>query len=73
MQATDIMIHISDNLSNEQKYDVESQLRKVEGVIAPRFNKDHLLVIYFNLDKTKSSILLNLVQSSGYQAQLVGL
>ena len=73
MQATDIMIHISDNLSNEQKYNVESQLREIEGVIAPRFNKEHLLVIYFNVDKTKSSILLNIVQSSGYQAQLVGL
>ncbi|MCU7938625.1 MAG: hypothetical protein KZQ64_13635 [gamma proteobacterium symbiont of Bathyaustriella thionipta] len=67
------MIHISDNLSTDQKYNVECQLRKVEGVIAPRFNKDHLLMIYFNLDKTSSSVLLNRVQTSGYQAQLVGL
>jgi hypothetical protein len=73
MQATDIMIHVSDNLSTDQKFNVESQLREIEGVIAPRFNKDHLLVIYFNQDKTTSSILLNMVQSSGYQAQLVGL
>ena len=73
MQATDIMIHISDNLSRDQKYNVESQLREIEGVIAPRFNKEHLLVVYFNQDKTKSSILLNIVQSSGYKAQLVGL
>ncbi len=73
MQATDIMIHVSDNLSQDQKNTVESQLRKIEGVIAPRFNKEHLLVVYFNQDKTKSSILLNMVQSSGYKAQLVGL
>ena len=73
MQATDIMIHVSDNLSQDQKYNVESQLRKIEGVIAPRFNKEHLLVVYFNQNKTKSSILLNMVQSSGYKAQLVGL
>ena len=73
MQATDIMIHVSENLSRDQKLNIESQLREVEGVIAPRFNKDHLLVIYFNQDKTQSSLLLNQVQSSGYQAHLVGL
>lgn len=73
MQAADIIIHINDNLNINQKHDVESQLRGIEGVIAPRFNKDHLLVIYFNLNKTNSSVLLNKVQSTGYQAQLVGL
>ncbi len=73
MQATDIMIHINEHLNNNQKHDVESQLRGIEGVIAPRFNKEHLLVIYFNLDKTNSSVLLDKVQSTGYQAQLVGL
>jgi len=73
MQATDIMIHVSENLSRDQKLNIESQLREIEGVIAPRFNKDHLLVIYFNQDKTQSSLLLNQVQSSGYQAHLVGL
>ncbi|MCU7834386.1 MAG: hypothetical protein KZQ83_03950 [gamma proteobacterium symbiont of Taylorina sp.] len=67
------MIHVRDNLNNTQKHNVESQLREIEGVIAPRFNKEHLLVIYFNSEKTKSSILLNMVQSSGYKAQLVGL
>ena len=73
MQATDIMIHVSENLSRDQKLNIESQLREIEGVIAPRFNKDHLLVIYFNQDKTQSSLLLNQVQSSGYQVHLVGL
>ena len=73
MQATDIMIHISDSLNTVQKENVESKLREIDGVIAPRFNKDHLLLIYFNLEKTKSSVLLNTVQSTGYQAKLVGL
>lgn len=73
MQATDIMIHVSDNLNSGQKHEVESQLREIDGVIAPRFNKDHLLLIYYNLNKTKSSVLLNTVKSAGYQAQLVGI
>lgn len=73
MQAADIMIHVSNNLNLEQKQLVENQLREIDGVIAPRFNTEHLLVIYFNLDKTKSSVLLNTVKSIGYQAQLVGI
>ena len=73
MQATDIMIHVRDNLNTNQKCEIESQLREVDGVIAPRFNKEHLLLIYFNLDKTTSSVLLNTVKSTGYQAKLVGL
>ena len=73
MQATDIMIHINENLDVKQRHNIESQLRGIEGVIAPRFNKAHLLMIYFNLGKTTSSVLLNNIQSTGYQAQLIGL
>lgn len=73
MQATDIMIHVSDNLNTAQQHKVESKLREIEGVIAPRFNKDHLLLVYFNSNKTTSTVLLNSVKSTGYQAQLVGL
>lgn len=73
MQATDIMIHVSDNLNTEQQHNIESQMRAIDGVIAPRFNKDHLLLIYFNHDKTNSFVLLDTVKSAGYHAQLVGL
>ena len=73
MQATDIMIHVSNDLDRQQKQSIEEALRAIDGVIAPRFNKDHLLLIYFNHDKTQSSVLLNTVKSIGYKAQLVGL
>ncbi len=72
MQATDIMIHVRNDLNLEQKQLVEEKLRTIDGVIAPRFNKDHLLLIYYNHDKTQSSVLLNTVKSIGYKAQLVG-
>ena len=73
MQATDIMLHIHEDLNTNQQYEVESQLRNIDGVIAPRFNKEHLLLIYYNLDKINSSVLLNFVKSQGYQATLVGI
>lgn len=73
MQGTDIMMHVNEQLTTDQRQDMESQLRQIEGVIAPRFNKAHLLLIYYNMDKTSSSILLNFVRSKGYETQLVGI
>ena len=45
MQTTDIMIHINGSLDAAQQQAIESELREIEGVIAPRFDQPHLLVI----------------------------
>ncbi len=73
MNGADIMVHFQENLDAGQKNSIESQLREIEGVIAPRFNKEHLLLIYYNSDKTDSSVFLNMFKSKGYQAKLVGI
>lgn len=73
MQTTDVMIHINEQLNTQQKQIIETQLREINGVIAPRFNKEHLLLVCYNSDRTNSSILLNCVKLQGYQTQLVGI
>ena len=73
MQTTDIMIHINGTLDAAQQQAIESELREIEGVIAPRFDQPHLLVVLYDSDTTSSSALLNAVKGKGYQAQLVGL
>lgn len=73
MQTTDIMIHINDPLDLSQQQAIELELRGIEGVIAPRFNKPHLLVISYDSDVTKTSVLLKAVKDKGYQAQVVGM
>ena len=73
MNGTDIMVHFQENLDAKQKNTIESQLREIDGVIAPRFNKEHLLLIYYNSDKTDSSIFMNFFKTTGFQAKLVGL
>ncbi len=73
MNGADIMVHFQENLDAGQKNLIESQLREIEGVIAPRFNKEHLLLVYYNSDKTDSSVFLNLFKANGYQAKLVGI
>lgn len=73
MQTPDVVIHVTDSLTQDQQRSIEGALREVDGVIAPRFNKPHLLVVLYSAAKTNSSALLRTVTTAGYKAQLVGL
>ena len=75
MHLTDVLIHLNQNISQTEKENIVDQLRTVEGVIAPRFNKEkeHFLLVAYNSDRTNSLTLLNEVKNKGYKAQLVGL
>lgn len=73
MMTTDIMIHINESLAETKQHALETELRTVEGVIAPRFNKPHLLVVAYDMETTSSQVILQRVINKGYQAQLVGL
>jgi hypothetical protein len=73
MQTTDIMIHIDEQLDTNQQQELESEARKLEGVIAPRFNQPHLFLVSYNPEKINSSELLNAVKANGYNGQLVGM
>jgi len=73
MQTPDVVIHVTDSLTQDQQQSIEGALREVDGVIAPRFNKPHLLVVLYNSGKTNPAALLRTVTTAGYQAQLVGL
>lgn len=75
MNICDVMIHINEPLSAEARASLENTMRKVEGVISPGFNpdKEHLLVIAYNSDKTNTTVLLEKARAEGYTAQLVGM
>lgn len=73
MKAIDTMIHIDQSLDSEQQHALEAALRNEPGVVAPRFNKDHLLVVAYDGEATSAKTLLGAIQGHGYRAQLVGL
>ena len=75
MNICDVMIHINESLSKEARSSLENAMRKVEGVISPGFqeDKEHLLVIAYNPEKTTTAILLAKAREAGYTAQLVGM
>lgn len=73
MHTPDVTIHINEALDATKQDALESAMRQIDGVIAPRFNLPNMLVVLYNSDKTSPAVLLNAVTSRGYQAQLVGL
>jgi hypothetical protein len=75
MNICDVMIHINESLSKEARLSLENTMRKIEGVVSPGFNpdKEHLLVIAYNPDRTNSAVLLEKAREAGYTAQLVGM
>lgn len=73
MQLTDVLIHLEQNVDEAKKENIIERLRVTEGVIAPRFNKENLLLVSYNSDTVSSLTLLNEVRDKGYKAQLVGL
>ncbi|MDP2782967.1 MAG: hypothetical protein Q8O38_00035 [Sulfurimicrobium sp.] len=74
MDISDIMIHIDQALSEEDKRALEEKMRAIPGVIAPRFNagRDHLLLVAFDPERVKTAAMLDSVRADGYQAQLIG-
>ena len=73
MKAIDTLIHIDQSLDSEQQHALEAALRNERGVVAPRFNRDHLLVVAYDGEATSAKALLSAIHDHGYRAQLVGL
>ena len=75
MNISDVMIHINESLSEEARTSLENAMRQVEGVVSPGFqeDKEHLLVIAYNPERTNASALLEQARAAGYTAQLVGM
>jgi len=75
MQLTDVLIHISEPLEINDYQVLETKLRNINGVIAPRFNqkKPNLLFIAYNAEETNSSKLLSHVKAKHLNASLIGM
>lgn len=75
MHVTDMLIHVNETLGANERESLQTELRKLSGVIAPRFNRatPHLLLVSYNPQAVDSVSLLNRVKADGYHVQLVGM
>jgi hypothetical protein len=75
VQLADIVVHIDEELSPEQRAQVEDKLRTIEGMVSVHNPDDrpHLFIVQYVPDKTSSAEILQTVTSHGVRAELVGL
>jgi hypothetical protein len=72
---SDLLIHIDQTLSAEQRADVEASLRQIDGVVSVSNHDEHphLIVIAYRPDLTTSADLLACVKAGDMSAKLIGL
>lgn len=73
MNLVDTLIYVPGPTEALQRQALETRLRSMPGVIAPRFNpgREHLLLVAYNAEQTSSDQLLRQVRAEGLEARLV--
>lgn len=72
---TDVTIHIDKDADKATRTNVESGLRRIDGVVSVHMSEDnpHLVVVEYNPEKTNSSLLLTMVKELAGHAKMIGL
>lgn len=71
----DVMIHIDENASSEEREAIRDALLQHDGVDAAAYHSDkpHLMMVEYNPDTVSAQDLLNTVKSCRVHAELIGL
>ncbi|TNF98568.1 MAG: ATP-binding protein [Gammaproteobacteria bacterium] len=72
---TDVLLHIDEDLSTEQRETIEESLRALDGVVSVH-NSDktpHLTIVEYDTAVMDSQKILKRVTNQGAHAELVGL
>ncbi|MGV6857629.1 MAG: heavy-metal-associated domain-containing protein [bacterium] len=68
------VVHINENLSDQQIHELEYHLAQERGITAACVNDRarHLMVVDYDAESIAAKNVLNDVQASGYHAELIG-
>lgn len=71
----DIVLHVDENLSAEQKETLEESLRALDGVVSVHNSEKtpHLTIVQYNPEQMDSKRILKRVTDQGAHAELIGL
>lgn len=75
INLTDLLLHIDEDLSPEQRVTIEESLRALDGVVSVH-NPDktpHLTIVEYNPAAMDSQMILKRVTDQGAHAEIVGL
>ncbi len=74
IHQVEVVVHVDEALSEEQRASVISNLEGRDGVEKARFTtgRDHLMVIDYDANKLQSNDILGYVKQENVNAELVG-
>lgn len=72
--STDVVVHINENLDQENRRALTKKISELEGVISADLaaKRPHLMIVGYDPEKTKSLEVLTGVNDAGVHAQLIG-
>ncbi len=75
IQLADVTIHIDQDADDATRAQVETALRNLDGVVSVHMPEDkrHLVVVEYNPEKSKATVLLAAVREIVIRAELIGL
>ena len=74
-KIADIIMHIDENTTHEDRERLRDELLSMDGVMAAAFHdeKPHLIVMAYDPDVVNSSTFVKTAQEQGLHAELIGL
>jgi len=74
-KMADVTMHIDEDTSHEQREQLRDHLLQRDGVLAAAYHdeKPHLMVIGYDPEIINSADFLDIAQSSGLHAELIGM
>ncbi len=75
IQQVEVVLHVDENLSEEERNSLVSNLEGHYGVEKARFTKDHghLMLIGYDSNKIQSTDILSYIKDEHLHAELVGI
>lgn len=75
MDMADVVVHINESVSHEQRMAIADHVRAHKGVmgVSHHDEKPHLMIVEFDPNQVHAKDLLQITLDQGVHAQLVGL
>jgi len=75
IHQVEVVIHVDETLSEEQRTSMVSNLQKRDGVENARFttDRDHLMLIDYDSNKLRSGDILGYIKDEDVHAELIGI
>jgi len=74
VNAVEIVVHVSENLEDQQRRDLVAALEQEDGIVSAEFCplRYHLMLVRYDRDRHSSQDVLQAVGTQKIQARLIG-